>query len=63
MAFTDINSEDQLVEQPAIGLSAELDWTTVPPVSLRRTRDLLLPRLMSGQVNLVEFIIWLFRLQ
>jgi hypothetical protein len=39
-------TEDQLVEQPAIGLLAELGWQH------RRTRDLLLPRLLSGQVNL-----------
>jgi len=90
-------TEDQLVEQPAIGLFAELGWTTVsaleetfgatgtllretkgevvlvsrlraalerlnptlPPEAitakiqnLRRTRDLLLPRLLSGQVEL-----------
>ncbi len=107
-------TEDQLVEQPAIGLFAELGWTTVsaleetfgatgtllretkgevvlvsrlrtalerlnpalPPEAitaavdeltrdrsamlkhqiqnLRRTRDLLLPRLLSGQVELAE---------
>ena len=49
-------TEDQLVEQPAIGLFAELGWTTVPALkeirSLRRTRDLLLPRLLPGQVAL-----------
>jgi type I restriction enzyme R subunit len=88
-------TEDQLVEQPAIGLFAQLGWTTVsaleetfgatgtvlretkgevvlasrlrgaferlnpalPPEAItaqnfRRTRDLLLPRLLSGQVEL-----------
>ena len=46
-------TEDQLVEQPAIGLFAELGWTTVSGLqNLRRTRDLLLPRLLSGQVEL-----------
>jgi hypothetical protein len=39
-------SEDQLVEQPAIGLFAEPGWQQ------RRTRALLLARLLSGQVNL-----------
>ena len=47
-------TEDQLVEQPAIGLFAELGWTTdselEEPQTLRRTRDLLL----SGQVTLAE---------
>ena len=37
---------DQLVEQPAIGLFAELGWHH------RRRRALLLPRLLSGQVEL-----------
>jgi hypothetical protein len=41
-------TEDQLVEQPAVGLFAELGWRH------RRTRDLLLPRLPSGQVDLAE---------
>ena len=88
-------TEDQLVEQPAIGLFAELGWTTVsaweesfgatgtllretkgevvlvsrlraalerlnpalPPEAVSAavdelTRDRLLPRLLSGQVNL-----------
>jgi type I restriction enzyme R subunit len=49
-------TEDQLVEQPAIGLFAELGWTTVSELevlqTLRRTRDLLLPRLLLGQVGL-----------
>ena len=46
-------TEDQLVEQPAIGLFAELGWTTVPALHhLRQPRDLLLPRLLSGQVEL-----------
>ena len=38
-------TEDQLVEQPAIGLFAELGGHH------RRTRDLLLPRLLSGQIE------------
>ena len=50
------NTEDQLVERPAIGLFAELGRTTVSELeelqTLRRTRDLLLPRLLSGQVGL-----------
>jgi hypothetical protein len=46
-------TEDQLVEQPATGLFTELGWQTVSAVvNLRRTRDLLLPRLLSGQVKL-----------
>jgi hypothetical protein len=46
-------TEDQLVEQPAIGLFAELGWITGSALqSFRRTRDLLLPSLLSGQVNL-----------
>jgi len=49
-------TEDQLVEQPAVGLFAELDWTTVSEIqNLRRTRDPAaagLPRLLSGQANL-----------
>jgi hypothetical protein len=48
-------TEDQLVEQPAIGLFAELGWTTLSALqNLRRTRDLLLPRLLSGQVSLAS---------
>jgi type I restriction enzyme R subunit len=51
-------TEDQLVEQPAIGLFAELGWTTVSgPQNLRRTRDPAtagLPRLLSGQVEVSE---------
>jgi len=39
-------TEDQLVEQPAIGLLATRGWQH------RRKRDLLLPRLLSGHVNL-----------
>ena len=46
-------TEDQFVEQPAIGLFAESGWTTVPALreihSLSRTRDLLLPGLLPGQ--------------
>ena len=46
-------TEDKLVEQPDIGLVAELGWTTVSAVqNLHQTRDLLLPRLLSGQVEL-----------
>jgi hypothetical protein len=44
------DTEGQLVEQPAIGLFAELGISQIQ--NLRRTRDLLLPRLLSGQVNL-----------
>lgn len=47
-------TEDQLVEQPAIGLFAELGWQTVSAVRNHlRTRDPRaagLPRLLSGQV-------------
>jgi type I restriction enzyme R subunit len=44
-------TEDQLVEQPAIGLFAELGWPTVSALqNLRRTLDPPLPRLLSGQV-------------
>jgi hypothetical protein len=39
-------SEDQLVEQPAIGLSAELGFAIIQ--NLRWTRDLLLPRRRAG---------------
>ena len=39
-------TEDQLVEQPAIGLFGELGEPG------RRTSDLLLPRLLSGQISL-----------
>jgi hypothetical protein len=60
-------SEDQLVEQPAIGLFAELGWQTVSALERLNpaltpevitaavdelTGDLLLPRLLSGQVSL-----------
>jgi hypothetical protein len=46
-------TEDQLVEQPAIGLFTELGWTTVSVLqNICRTRDLLLARLLSGQVEL-----------
>ena len=51
-------TEDQLVEQPAVGLFAELGWITVSELeelqTLRRTRDPLLPRPLSGQVALAE---------
>ena len=46
-------TEDQLVEQPAIGLFAELGWTTVSALRFHPTRDPAiagLPRLLSGQV-------------
>ena len=39
-------TEDQLVEQPAIGWFAELGWQH------RGRRDLLLPRLLLGQTEL-----------
>jgi len=47
-------SEDQLVEQPAIGLFAELGWQTVSALeeTFAATGDLLLPRLLSGRVEL-----------
>ena len=38
-------TEDQLVEQPAIGLFAGLGWQH------RWTHDLLLPRLLSGRAQ------------
>jgi hypothetical protein len=42
-------TEDQLVEQPAIGLFAELGWQLLSQTqNLRRTHDLRLP----GQVEL-----------
>jgi hypothetical protein len=48
-------TEDQFVEPSAIALFAELGWTTVFVIqSHRRTRDLLLPRLLSGQVEVSE---------
>jgi hypothetical protein len=51
-------TEDQLVEQPAIGLFAELDWLVAgpPPTAgvAGESRVLLLPRLLSGQVELSE---------
>ena len=48
-------TEDQLVEQPAIGLFAELGWTTVS--ALEETFgaiDALQSRLLPGQVNFKE---------
>lgn len=39
-------TEDQIVEQPGIELFAKLGWQH------RRTRDLLLPRLLSGRLDL-----------
>jgi hypothetical protein len=48
-------TENQRVEQPGKGLFAELDCQKVRQTQhLRWTRDLLLPRLLSGQVNLAE---------
>ena len=48
------HTEDQLVEQRAIGLFAGLGWITVSELeelqTLRRTRDPLLPRPLSAQV-------------
>lgn len=41
-------TEDQLVEQPVIQLFAEMGWLMPLRRNLRRTRDLLLPRLISG---------------
>ena len=42
-------TENQLVEQPAIGLFAELGSTNVSTAqNLRQTPDLLLLRLLSG---------------
>jgi hypothetical protein len=53
MALPHAYTEDQLVEHPAIGLFAELGWQTMAQIqNLHRTRDLLLPRLLSGQVSL-----------
>jgi len=57
------STEDQLVEQlrTLSGLFAELGWQTVSALedilgkdtgTLRRTRDLLLPKLISGKVKL-----------
>ena len=44
LAHAHAYAEEQVVEQPAIGLFAELD------LHHRRTRDPLLPRLLSGQI-------------
>ena len=47
-------AEDQLVEQPAIGLFAELGWAVAGLVAsshFLRTRDLLLLHPLSGQVQ------------
>lgn len=59
-------TEDHLVEQPAIGLFASLRWQPVSAMeeasalgdtlsryvpNLRRTHNLLLPRLLSGQIE------------
>ncbi len=46
-------TEDQLVEQPAIGLFAELGWQTVVAMEeILGETGTLLPRLLSGQVEL-----------
>jgi hypothetical protein len=51
--MSDAYTEDQLVEQPAIGLFAELGWTAVSAfLNLCRMCDLPLPRLLSGQLDL-----------
>ena len=42
-------TEAALIEQPAIALLGKLGWKTA---NLRRTRDLLLPRLVSGEVGI-----------
>jgi hypothetical protein len=42
---------DALIEQPAIALLGRLGWKTA---NLRRTRDLLLPRLVSGEVAIEQ---------
>ncbi|MHB8522843.1 MAG: PEP-utilizing enzyme [Limisphaerales bacterium] len=48
-------TEHQLVEQPSIGLYAELDWQTMSLLhNIQQLRDLLLSRLMSGQFVLSE---------
>lgn len=48
-------NEDQLVEQPPSGLYATLRLQTVTAIQQTfgsgRTRDLLLPRLLSGQID------------
>jgi hypothetical protein len=44
-------TEDQLVEQPAIGLFAALGEPILQ--NPRRTRDLLLPAPLSGQIELL----------
>jgi hypothetical protein len=49
------NIEDQVVDRPAIGLFAELGRATVLALqNLHQTRDLLPPRRLSGQVELVS---------
>lgn len=49
------HTEDQLVEQPAIGLFAALVWQTVSamdePFGPGRTRAPLLPRLLTGLMD------------
>jgi type I restriction enzyme R subunit len=39
------NTEDQLVEQPAIGFFAELGWATVSAME-----ETLLPKFISGEM-------------
>ena len=48
------HTEDQLVEQPAIVLFAELAWSTVSAKDVipAQARDLLLPRPPSGRISL-----------
>ena len=47
-------TEDQLVEQPAIYFFMSLsEWPITTQFFIRRTRDLLLPHLLSGQIDLV----------
>jgi len=48
-------TEDQLVDQPAIGLFAEIGWITMSGIqNLLRTRDPLLSPLLSGQFTVGE---------
>ena len=47
-------TEDQLVEQPSIYFFMSLsEWSVATQFFIRRTRDLLLPRPLSGQIDLV----------
>jgi type I restriction enzyme R subunit len=47
-------TEDQLVEQPAIGLFAELGWTTVPALEETFGATVTLLRETKGKVMLVS---------